>query len=139
MDDLKTWTAQRARELRKTQTPYEEKLWRYLRGKRFSGFKFKRQEPIARYIVDFVCYEAKLIIELDGSQHLENKSHDENRDYWLKEQGFNVLRFWNHQLTKQTKNVLDEIWNALQSKTPSPQPSPIKGEGAALSSEGKNG
>jgi very-short-patch-repair endonuclease len=109
MDDLQTWTAQRAKDLRKIQTPHEEKLWRYLRAKRFSGYKFKRQEPIARYIVDFVCYEAKLIIELDGSYHM----------------------------TKQTKEVMDEIWNALQSKTPSPQPSSIKGEGADLSSEGK--
>ncbi|MBK8185798.1 MAG: endonuclease domain-containing protein [Cellvibrio sp.] len=139
MDDLQIWTAQRAKDLRKTQTPHEEKMWRYLRAKRFSGFKFKRQEPIARYIVDFVCYEAKLIIELDGSQHVENKSHDENRDCWLQEQGFRVLRFWNNQLTKQTKEVMDEIWSALQSKTPSPQPSPIKGEGADLSSEGTGG
>ncbi len=126
MDDLQIWTAQRAKELRKTQTSYEEKLWRYLRGKRFSGFKFKRQEPIARYIVDFVCYKAKLIVELDGSQHFENKNHDENRDYWLKEQGFSVLRFWNHELTKQTKNVLDTIWNALQEKHPLPSPLPSR-------------
>jgi len=130
MDDLQIWIAQRAKNLRKTQTLHEEKLWRYLRAKRFSGFKFKRQEPIARYIVDFVCYEAKLIIELDGSHHFESKSHDENRDCWLEEQGFQILRFWNHELIKQTTNVLDEIWNALQVKTPSPQPSPIKGEGA---------
>jgi len=126
MDDLKVWTAQRAKELRRTQTPQEEKLWRYLRAKRFSKFKFKRQEPIARYIVDFVCYEAKLIIELDGSQHLQNKIHDENRDGWLKEQGFKILRFWNSELTKHTKYVLNEIWNALHSKHPLPSPLPSR-------------
>jgi very-short-patch-repair endonuclease len=80
------WIAQRARELRVEQTPAEQQLWQQLRAKRFVGFKFRRQVPIGRYIVDFVCFDAKLIVELDGGQHLENREHDETRDAWFRDQ-----------------------------------------------------
>lgn len=125
-DQMQTWIAQRARELRAEQTPAEQQLWQQLRAKRFAGFKFRRQEPIGRYIADFVCFRAKLIVELDGSQHLENREHDENRDIWLKEQGFVVLRFWNNQWALEAESVLEAIWRALN---PLPNPSPKMGEG----------
>ena len=125
-DQMQTWIAQRARELRAEQTPAEQQLWQQLRAKRFAGFKFRRQEPIGRYIADFVCFRAKLIVELDGSQHLENREHDENRDIWLKEQGFVVLRFWNNQWALEAESVLEAIWLALN---PLPNPSPKMGEG----------
>lgn len=133
-DDLGTWVGQRARELRKQQTPAEQQLWQQLRAKRFAGYKFRRQEPIGRYIADFVCFRMKLVIELDGSQHAEQHEHDQNRDAWLEEQGFTVLRFWNHEWASQAEAVMDAIWLALNEKHPLPNPSPIKGEGLILPS-----
>ncbi len=118
---------QRARELRRSQTPHEQELWRELRAKRFSGFKFRRQAPIGRYIVDFACFSMKVIVELDGSQHQDNQDYDAARDQWLTEQGFTVLRFWNNQWAQQREAVLETVWRAL--RHPLPTPSPIKGEG----------
>jgi very-short-patch-repair endonuclease len=103
----------RARTLRKTQTPFEQQLWYHLRDSRFTEFKFRRQYPIGKYIVDFVCLQRRLIVELDGSQHSENVSHDQERDGWLKLQGFTVLRFWNNQWGNERDGVLQAILNAL--------------------------
>ncbi|MFT4060003.1 MAG: endonuclease domain-containing protein [Legionella sp.] len=103
---------QRARNLRKNSTDAERHLWYYLRANRL-GFKFKRQVPIGEYIVDFVCLENRLIIELDGGQHMDNQIYDTNRTDWLKTHGFNVLRFWNHDIFQQTPLVLDAIMTAL--------------------------
>ncbi|MCX7097227.1 MAG: endonuclease domain-containing protein [Methylococcales bacterium] len=119
---------QRARELRRNQTPHEQELWQELRAKRFSGFKFRRQAPIGRYIVDFVCFSMKIIVELDGSQHQDNQAYDTARDQWLSGQGFTVLRFWNNQWTQQREGVLEVIWQKLNYH-PLPNPSPMKGEG----------
>lgn len=120
---LKFWISQRARELRQQHTPQEQQLWQQLRAKRFAGFKFRRQEPIGRYIADFVCFRAKVIVELDGAQHLEQRAYDENRDQWLGEQGFRVLRFWNNEWASQQESVLQSIYEAL-GNTPSPTPPP---------------
>lgn len=121
---------QRARQLRRSQTPHEQELWQELRAKRFSGFKFRRQAPIGRYIVDFVCFAQKVIIELDGSQHQDNEDYDAARDQWLTEQGFSVLRFWNNQWTQQREAVLEVVWQKLNDHFhPLPNPSPMKGEG----------
>ena len=119
---------QRARALRHSQTLHEQELWHELRAKRFSGFKFRRQAPIGRYIVDFVCFNMKVIVELDGCQHQDNQAYDAARDQWLTEQGFSVLRFWNNQWTQQREAVLEMVWQALHLH-PLPSPSPIKGEG----------
>lgn len=108
------WFRDRARQLRKEQTPMEQWLWQLLRAKRFSGFKFRRQQTIGRYIVDFVCFAQKLIIELDGSQHADAQEEDAARDHWLRGEGFRVLRFWNNELQQQTDAVLEMIWSALQ-------------------------
>ncbi len=125
------WFRDRARQLRKEQTPMEQWLWQLLRAKRFSGFKFRRQQTIGRYIVDFVCFAQKLIIELDGSQHADAQEEDAARDHWLRGEGFRVLRFWNNELQQQTDAVLEMIWSALQEsqEPPLPNPSPTRGEG----------
>ncbi|MDO8846674.1 DUF559 domain-containing protein [Methylicorpusculum sp.] len=140
------WLRDRARELRKAQTPQEQALWQQLRAKRFSGFKFRRQQVIGRYIADFVCFEQKLVIELDGSQHSDTKQADAQRDHWLNGQGFRVLRFWNNQWQSQQTGVLEAIWQALHEEKPSPplpNPSPTRGEGLSLTAdvdtEGRSG
>ena len=103
---------QRARDLRKNRTDAEMHLWYYLRASRL-GFKFKRQVPIGQYIADFVCIEKRLVIELDGGQHIDNKNYDTNRTDWLRTNGFKVLRFWNHDVFQQTSSVLEVIMSAL--------------------------
>ena len=102
-----------ARELRSNMTEAERHLWHYLRGHRFFGLKFKRQKPVGRYIVDFVCLEQRLVIELDGGQHQEQAALDGERDRWLSEQGYQVLRFWNHEVLGEADAVLEVIARAL--------------------------
>lgn len=108
-----------AKRMRKAPTEAEARLWRELRAHRFLGFKFKRQQPIGRYIVDFACLSRKLLIEIDGSQHLDAVAHDEARSAWLQSQGFRVVRFWNHDVLARTIEVMDAIHAALESR-PSP-------------------
>ncbi|MDP1698386.1 MAG: endonuclease domain-containing protein [Xanthomonadaceae bacterium] len=118
-----------ARALRREQAPAERELWQQLRAKRFDGFKFRRQQPLGRYIVDFVCLAQRLILELDGGQHADAADYDTIRDAWLQQQGFRVRRFWNNQWSAQREAVLEAIWTALHSP-PSPQPLPREGGGA---------
>ena len=113
MDEPRAWIAQRAKKLRKTQTSQELKLWISFRDRRFSNFKFRRQVPIGHYIVDFVCFERKLMVELDGSQHLDQKLYDESRDDFLRGQGFRVLRFWNHEVDLKYQEILERIFLEL--------------------------
>lgn len=114
--------------------PLERRLWYRLRAHRFGGVKFKRQVPIGRYIVDFACMSRKLVLEIDGGQHADSES-DRVRDHLLREQGFQVLRFWNNDVLKQTNSVLEVISSALNRPDgPSPgalraPPSPLQGEG----------
>ncbi|MFC0710917.1 endonuclease domain-containing protein [Azorhizophilus paspali] len=99
----------RARALRRGMTEAEQRLWYHLRAHRFLGLKFRRQAPLGRYIVDFVCMELRLIVELDGGQHARQVAYDQRRDDWLRERDFMVLRFWNHQVLQQTEAVLERI------------------------------
>ena len=101
-------------------TDEEKTLWFHLRARRFSGFKFRRQVPINKYIVDFICFSKKLIIELDGSQHLDenNKLNDKLRDEFFNAQGYNILRFYNNQINNELENVLSNIFNQLNSPSP---------------------
>ncbi|WP_133140547.1 endonuclease domain-containing protein [Legionella genomosp. 1] len=110
---------QRARNLRKNSTDAERHLWYYLRANRL-GFKFKRQAPIGTYIVDFLCFEKRLIIELDGGQHMDSQIYDIKRTDWLRAQGFRVFRFWNNDVFQQTQSVLEVIASALLFSTTSP-------------------
>ncbi|MFN9814414.1 MAG: DUF559 domain-containing protein [Burkholderiales bacterium] len=127
--DDQIWLANRARELRRDQTPDEQALWHQLRGKRFAGYKFRRQQVLGRFIVDFVCFAQRVIVELDGGQHATAAERDRARDEWLGQQGFRVLRFWNNEWSAQPEGVLEAIWLALQQEPPLPNPSPARGEG----------
>jgi very-short-patch-repair endonuclease len=98
-----------ARTLRKTQTEVERLLWSKLRGKQISGYKFYRQYPIDNYILDFYCPAKKLAIELDGSQHMNNETYDEERTKHLAEESITVLRFWNNDVTNNIDGVLERI------------------------------
>ena len=98
----------RARAMRRAPTDAETRLWRLLRDRRSSGLKFRRQVPVGPYIVDFLCVEARLIVEADGSRHAQNP-HDEARDAYLAEQGWRVLRFWNFDIVRSRGSVLDTI------------------------------
>lgn len=104
-----------ARKLRREQTDVERKLWFALRDRRFHAFKFRRQQPIGPYIVDFVCFEAKLVIELDGDQHGDaaHEIYDEARTKRLAADGFRVIRFANHEVNENFEGVLDAIARAL--------------------------
>lgn len=117
-----------ARDLRRTMTNAEHQLWYHLRGRRLLDTKFRRQFPIGRYIVDFVCLESRLIVEVDGGPH-NGSLHDAIRDRFLHEQGFTVLRFWNNDVLADTDAVLAAICDALAVR-PSPQPSPASGRGS---------
>lgn len=98
-----------AKTLRIQMTDAETRLWYHLRAHRFMGLKFKRQKPIGCYIVDFVCLEQFLVIELDGGQHMEQADQDRERDEYLRERGYRVLRFWNHQVLGEMEAVLERI------------------------------
>jgi very-short-patch-repair endonuclease len=100
-----------AKELRHTLTEPEKTLWLKLKAKKINGVKFRRQEPIGSFIVDFVNFENRLIIELDGNPHKEKetKIYDNYRTQWLESQGFRVLRFWNAEVLKNMKAVLEKI------------------------------
>ncbi len=115
----------RAKDLRKRQTHAETKLWLYLKGCRFHGYKFRRQQVFESYIVDFVCLKRNLIIELDGSQHLENQEYDESRTKYLNALGFRVLRFWNNQVLQELPIVLHAIYLALCHPSPGASRHPL--------------
>lgn len=122
-----------AKALRRNMTEAEQKLWYHLRAHRFMGRKFKRQKPLGRYVVDFVCMDEKLIIELDGGQHADAVGYDRQRDAWLRSQGYTVLRFWNNEMLNETESVLERIRVALSvEKTLSTAPLPQAGEGNAV-------
>ena len=106
---------------RKNQTDAERKLWSILRSHRLQGWKFKRQEQLGDYIVDFVCFRARLIVEADGSQHAESKE-DEFRTAWLEGQGFRVIRFWNNDILLNPDGIATAILAALP-----PLPNPASG------------
>lgn len=103
----------RAGELRHNQTEAEAKLWLRLRAHRMAGVQFRRQHAIGNYVVDFCSPRRKLIVELDGSQHLDQADYDFNRTKYLEEKGYRVLRFWNHDVMNNIDTVLNAIWNEI--------------------------
>lgn len=104
----------RAKKLRQNMSEAETRLWHHLRAGRLNGYKFRRQQPMGNYIVDFVCVTPKLIIEADGRQHAEQTEYDQARSLYLNGLGFTVLRFWNDEILRQTDEVLAEILRVLQ-------------------------
>ncbi len=113
----------RARALRRQASEAERTLWQQLRKRQLHGFKFRRQVVIEPYIVDFVCLDAKLIIEADGGQHADQAAYDGRRTAKLESMGYRVMRFWNHEILGELPGVLEQIASALL-EAPSPQPSP---------------
>jgi very-short-patch-repair endonuclease len=117
------------RRLRHQATDAERELWQHLRGRQLGGCKFRRQHALGDYVVDFVCLERRLIVELDGGQHGDPATavRDEQRTAFLRQAGFMVLRYWNDQVFNDMTAVLEDIWRGLGlgSENPSPpQPSP---------------
>ena len=104
----------RARRLRKQSTDSERSMWRILRNRELQGYKFRRQTPIGPYIVDSVCFEQKLVVEIDGGHHEARSSNDNERTRCLEARGFRVLRFWNNQVLEERDLVSEVIPVALQ-------------------------
>ena len=115
MRGIKRIVADRARSMRSTMTDAERRLWHKLRDRRLSGHKFVRQFPVGPYFADFACREAHLIIELDGSQHIDS-AHDQRRDAFLLEQGYRVLRFWNNDALTEMDVVCETILAAIDNR-----------------------
>jgi very-short-patch-repair endonuclease len=118
-----------ARQLRHASTDAERRLWQLLRSRQLGHIKFRRQVPMGPWVVDFVSFEERLIIEADGSQHIES-TRDKARDDDLRVRGFRILRFWNNDILKNSSGVLDRILQ--ESPSPRglrPRPSPTRGEG----------
>ncbi len=115
-----------AKSLRKNATNVETILWNHLRTKQIEGLKFRRQQPMGEFIVDFACFEKRLILELDGGQHAREREEDCKRDSWLRGQGYRVLRFWNNQVLENLDGVLETIRRACLDN-PSPQSPPARG------------
>ena len=111
-----------ARKLRKASTDAEKRLWFQLKSRNLAGYKFRRQHPITPYIVDFVCIEKKLIVELDGGQHAEQIVADAERTAYLESKGYRIVRFWNNDALKQTEVVMQEILRNLAAPHPNPLP-----------------
>ena len=109
----------RERNLRRAQTDAEIHLWRHMRNRLLGGYKFRRQHAIGKYVVDFVCEEAKLIVEIDGGQHLERAEEDRLRTGFLESLGYCVVRFWNDEALTKTDVVVGEILRVLEER-PSP-------------------
>ena len=105
-----------ARHLRKNMTPEESLLWSRIRKKQIHGHRFRRQHPIGPYIVDFICLDARLVIEIDGGQHNQPTQQEQHRADYLMEQGFQALRFWNYEVRQELQTILEIIAQSLQGK-----------------------
>jgi very-short-patch-repair endonuclease len=123
---LPTRTREQSRELRRSSTDAEQKLWLHLRAGRLNGLKFRRQHPVPPYIVDFFCEAKKLVVELDGSQHGE--ATDQARTKFLESRGLKVLRYWDNEVLQQMEAVLEAVLSAAENRTLTPTPLP-EGEG----------
>ncbi|MBI3918460.1 MAG: endonuclease domain-containing protein [Betaproteobacteria bacterium] len=127
---MRNFVAQRhARALRNDATDVERHLWRWLRRRQLSGFRFRRQVPIGPYVADFACLEAKVVVEVDGGQHLDRRETDQRRDREIRNRGFQVLRFWDNQVLRETQAVVEEIMRAVERHRPHPDLPPQAGEG----------
>ncbi|MGZ5531077.1 MAG: endonuclease domain-containing protein [Methylomonas sp.] len=113
-----------ARSLRRNQTDAERLIWNQLRNRQVLNCKFRRQQIFGPYIADFLCMEPKLVIEIDGGQHLDQHKHDEKRSQYFRQFGYRVLRFWNHEILQETPAVMEKIRLTIIDLIPSPSPSP---------------
>ena len=122
---------ERARMLRRKMTDAEKKLWQMLRSRQTEGYRFRRQVPLGRFIVDFVCHEAKLIVEIDGGQHDPSSELEASRTRFLESEGYRVLWFWNNEVLDNPEGVHSVIAENFTGSPP-PKPSPLKGISANL-------
>jgi very-short-patch-repair endonuclease len=129
-------SAETARRLRRDMTEAEKAMWRLLRSRQLAGYKFRRQEPVGRYIVDFVCFSHKLVVEVDGGQHADATAYDQRRTRFFLDEGFQILRLWNNEVLENRDGVCARIAEVLSRSTPHPPgavrrapPSPTRGEG----------
>ena len=113
----KTSLRSNARKMRHEPNDAERRFWLRVRGRTFGGYKFRRQYPIGRYIVDFVCLEHSLVVELDGGQHGQQEGYDAERTAFLEAVGFRVMRFWNDEFLKHPDEMMDGVLLALESGT----------------------
>ena len=125
---------QRVRQLRVDATDAERRLWGVLRDRRLAGFKFRRQHRLGPFIVDFICFESRLVIEADGGQHVDN-AYDERRTAWLEQRGWRVIRFWNTDILTNIDGVQEMILGHLRNPHP---PDPL-GSGPSLSRKWERG
>ena len=125
-----------ARKLRRTSTDVERKLWHRIRDKQIDNFRFRRQRPIGKYIVDFICLDAKLIVELDGGQHAEYVAYDDKRTAFLGSLGYRVLRFSNNEVIENIDGVLERLGDELLVANANPTLAlPLTGEGIDRASD----
>jgi very-short-patch-repair endonuclease len=118
------------RRLRNAPTDAEHLLWQRLRGRQIEGCKFRRQHPYGDFILDFVCLQRRVIVELDGSQHADAQLRDDARTARIEVAGFEILRFWNNEVLEDTEGVLESIRQCLERRAnPSPPNPPLEGEG----------
>jgi len=128
--DKKIRSGKLQRALRNNMSDAEQALWNVLRGQQVSDLKFRRQHLFGDYILDFVCLENKLVIEVDGGQHAQQAGYDKNRTQELQAAGFCVLRFWNNEVLKEIESVKEKIWLAVQEQQSHPPPNlPLEGGG----------
>jgi very-short-patch-repair endonuclease len=133
---ISTEARQHTRQLRRGTTETERRLWQHLRGRQMGGFKFRRQHPLGCYVLDFVCLEAGLVVEVDGGQHVDRADSDSARTRWLEQRGFQVLRFWNHEVWQHIEEVKAVIERALLLGSQPPSlPSPSQGGRGYVSAE----
>ena len=125
----------RARSLRQAMPEAQRRMWRLLRDRRFAGYKFRREHPLGRYTLDFYCAEAKLSLEVDGSQHGFPNQHqrDEAKEKYLLNRGIVTKRFWNSQLRREPEMVKENLWRLLQERAPHPENVPVTPEARSRS------
>ena len=128
MHPVRRQISRHASGLRRDMTDAERLIWDYVRNRQLDGFKFRRQATIGPFVVDFLCVEARLIVEIDGGQHAPQRDH--RRSAWLEGQDYRIIRFWNHEVIENVEGVLQAISAALApEERPSPNPLPRAGEG----------
>ena len=120
MPRLSTKTVTNSRRLRTNLTDAEKALWRHLRMRQMGGFRFRRQHPVRKYVVDFACIEARIAVEVDGGQHATQSAEDAQRSAILEREGYRVLQFWDNEVLQDVESVKAVIWSVLGEKKPPP-------------------
>ena len=121
---------QKAKQLRSNSTDAERNLWAHIRNRQLEGWKFRRQLPIDRFIVDFACAELRIIVEIDGGQHAEQVIYDLNRTKILQSKGYQVVRYWNNEVLGNIEGVIEALTLTLSQRERELSRSPLRGEGS---------